>query len=454
MPVTDLFSHLENNKRDRLCSVPHPNGHGILICGRDAIERFIQLAERHLIAQKVEKKVDLEVFTNAITDELVQRFLKETREIERKSVDRMLSAALKKVKAKHQSLTHFIPCVVVFESDPKEFQIGPVHFIWMEKFLNDKKEEIEKERERIRLDHIRRCEETVADGRPAQEVATPEISSKIANQLVDGLIEYFSDFKWMTTVTVPECDKTVSRERAEIAVEAALDVLKLFLGTSYGTTLRQGHSRGIPRQTANLTHEADGALHISIGWGAKDAMVGPGWFNAITEPDSFYFKAAGTALYACIDPEQSSDLNQRFLDALTWYGQAIWEQMPSAQIIKYVAALERLTVTKKVDDLTKTVSRRTATLLNHGGSKEDFDRSYEKAKKIYDFRSGLMHGSLSPFDKKLMAIAPLAERIARDTLLRSLDLFVSLQYELQNSRPTRLDLEKKYQSLETEFSVD
>ncbi len=41
---------------------------------------------------------------------------------------------------------------------------------------------------------------------------------------------------------------------------------------------------------------------------------------------------------------------------MAWYGQAISEKQISVQIVKYVAALERLTVTKKLEKgLTDTV---------------------------------------------------------------------------------------------------
>ncbi len=450
MEIPELKAHWEMNKQDRLCNIPHPRGQGILICSRQAIDRFVGLAERHLIAQKLETKVDLRLFTNIVIGEFVNRFLGQKSNIDRKNVDKMLSSAIKKVKTKHKSLTHFIPCVVVFESEPKEFQIGPVCFVWMEKFLHDNQAEIEEERGRIRQEHRELCAQAKLDGYPADEIAKEEMLSKIADRLVDGLLDYLSEFRWISIVSVPECDKTVSRKRAEVTVEGALNVLKLFLGTSYGATLRQGHSPGPPRQKANLIREADGGLKISIGWSKRDAMVGPGWFGAITKPDPFFFQAAGSALFACIDPEQSTDLNQRFLDALTWYGQAVSEVFPSAQVIKFVAALERLTVTKKVSDLTETVSKRTALLLGHGESREAFERLYADTKKVYDCRSGLMHGSISPLDKRVAAIAPLAERLTRDMLLRSLDLFMAMKHELRNRVPTRSDVEKRYERLEAE----
>jgi hypothetical protein len=65
-----------------------------------------------------------------------------------------------------------------------------------------------------------------------------------------------------------------------------------------------------------------------------------------------------------IDPQYTTHLKERFLDAMAWYGQAISEKQISVQIVKCVAALERLTVTKKLEKgLTDTVVRRTALLI-------------------------------------------------------------------------------------------
>jgi hypothetical protein len=450
MEESELIDHWEHNKKDRLCNVPHPDGQGVLICSREALSRFVRIAERHLLAQKLEDHVDLRLFTNTIIEGFVDRFLGQQSNLDRKNVDKMLSAAVKKVRDKHKALTHFIPCVVVFESEPKEIQIGPVRFVWMESFLQEASDEIERERARIRREHVASDSKPKGHGGKHEQTETKEMSRTMADRLVDGLLDYFSEFKWISIVSVPECDQTVSRKRAEVAVEGALNVLKLFLGTSYGSTLRQGHSPGPPRQKANLTQETDGALHVSIGWSKRDAMVGTGWFGAITKPDPFFFQAAGSALFACVDPHQSTDLNQRFLDALSWYGQAISEAFPSGQIVKFVAALERLTITKKEKDITETVSKRTALLLSHGQDPKEFALRLSQAKKVYDSRSGLMHGSISPFDKRLAAVAPLAERLTRDALLLSLDLFMALKHELRNRTPTRSDLEKKYERLEAE----
>jgi hypothetical protein len=134
---------------------------------------------------------------------------------------------------------------------------------------------------------------------------------------------------------------------------------------------------------------------------------------------------------------------------MAWYGQAISEKQISVQIVKCVAALERLTVTKKLEKgLTDTVVRRTA-LLSYDETKEGYEKALKEAGKIYDYRSGLMHGSKSPFDKNLELISPMAEEITQKALFNALRIFTELDNKVENVREKQL--EAKYNELENQI---
>jgi hypothetical protein len=453
MSFEELKVHHETNRQDALCSIPHPEPErGILVCGREAYNRFYQIAERHLATEpSLKNNFDAEVFANAVVEEFVRVFLKDAREVDQRWVNKMLSATVKKLKSKHKALTHYIPCVIVSDKEPQEFRIGPVRFMTVDKFLSENHEALENERRRLLEDGLKNRQEMIEKGLRTAEELLPENSAKFADMLVDGLTEYFKQFRWVAEVAIPECEEEVSLRRAEIVVEAALDILKLFFTESYGKNLRLGHSRGFAERTASLTREADEKLNIKIHRGSEHVPGGSAWFEKVTGKDPFYIKAAGTALQSLIDPRYVSHLGQRFLDALNWYGQAVTELRPSAQIIKYAAALERLTVTKKEKDLTQVVTRRTA-LLTYDKDKGDFERAKKDAGEIYEWRSNLMHGSCSPFDRELDSVTPLAEKITRRALFVALDLFVYLDNTIENAK--EIDLEKKYQSLESELTKD
>jgi hypothetical protein len=453
MEWTELKQALEGSN-DGLCTIPHPDPEkGQLICGRAAYNRFYRIAERHLATEKsLQANFSPENFAGMVLNEFVRVFLKEMKEVNQRFVNKMLSAAMKKLKAKQKSLTHYIPCVVLNENQPEEFNMGPVRFCLMKKFLQDQQENFESTKITLRDESIKRAKEAVEQGlRTPDEVITPEMASENAKSHVESLSKHFSKFTWVAEVSIPECDEDVSRKRAEATVEAALNILKIFFGPRYGMTLRQGHAHEIPAQTGNLTRDEEGLFNISLTYNPDELRGGADWFQKVLGPHNFYLTATSSTLYTLINPERSTPLGQRFVDALSWYGQAVIEPMESAKIVKYVAALERLTITKDVATLNQTVSTRTA-LLTYYENKEDKNQALKEAKKkalkIYDWRSKLMHGSGSPFDKKLEEISDLAETITRRALLRGIDLFFSLGHELKRVA-TDKDLEEKYRELES-----
>src|SRR5690606_13029429 len=113
-----------------------------------------------------------------------------------------------------KSTTHFIPCNLVYDSEPPEFSIGPVHFMKMKQWRSQHTEELK--RDKIFPDH---------------------------EDLLQGLFEY----DWIACVTVMPCDSEMSNKRAHFSVEAAINILRLFIPlrtsrqfhTSYGFTIRR-----------------------------------------------------------------------------------------------------------------------------------------------------------------------------------------------------------------------
>jgi hypothetical protein len=451
MEVRELMAYLREHKNDVWFTLPHPTKEGQITIGQAAAVRFYDMAKRHLSTQsELNNNFDTEDFTKAVEKEFVRVFLKnEEKEINQRVTDKMLSAAVKQAKKDHKTLKHFIPCVIVSSKEPEIFRVGPATFIRIEKFLADYKNIFDTERARIKEEHIQRCQETIKRGRPKEKIATPDISEGIANLLVGNTIKYFENFKWMAIVEIPECNVKISRQRAERTIEAVLDILKLFFGRTHGEGLRQGHTLGVPLDTADLTQDSDGKFNFVVRSSSQDTPTGKEWFRVLIEPDASYFEAAISALSSCVDPQYTSHLKERFLDAMAWYGQAISEKQISVQIVKYVAALERLTVTKKLEKgLTETVVRRTA-ILSYDGTKEGYEKAEKEAAKIYDYRSGLMHGSISPFDKELEFISPMAERITRRSLFDALRIFTELDNKVENVREKQL--EAKYLELENQI---
>ncbi len=92
--------------------------------------------------------------------------------------------------------------------------------------------------------------------------------------------------------------------------------------------------------------------------------------------------------------------------------------------------------------------RRTA-ILSYDETKEGYQKALKEADKIYDYRSGLMHGSKSPFDKDLELITPMAEEITRHALFKALRIFTELDNKVENAKEKQL--EAKYIELENQI---
>lgn len=449
MEVRELMAYLREHKNDAWFNLPHPTRDGHITMGQAAALRFYEMAKRHLFTKpELNNYFDTEDFTKAVEKEFVRVFLKNgEKEINQRVTDKMLSAAVKQAQKSHKALKHFIPCVIVSSENPEIVRIGPVILVRMERFLQDYEDIFENEKNRIKEEYILKKKETI-ESEKQEESEIHNSAEMIADSYVGSTMRYFEGFKWMAIVDIPECDIKISRWRAERTIEAVLDILKLFFGRTHGENLRQAHTVGLPLNTANLTQDANGKFNFVIRKSSQNTPTGKEWFQVLIEPDDSYFKAAISALNSCVDPQLTSHLKERFLDAMAWYGQAVSKKQISVQIVKYVAALERLTVTKKLEEgLTNTVVRRT-TILSYDGTKEGYEKSLKESSKVYDYRSGLMHGSKSPFDKDLELIPLMAEEITRNALFNALRIFTELDNKVENVREKQL--EAKYKELENQ----
>ncbi len=92
-------------------------------------------------------------------------------------------------------------------------------------------------------------------------------------------------------------------------------------------------------------------------------------------------------------------MGDRLIDAFYWFGDASRDNNSSAQVVKLVKAMERLVTVKneeKNGDITKNFYSRVSCLITiyHG----EIDKWKNQAKKSYELRSDLVHGSQSLYN--------------------------------------------------------
>jgi hypothetical protein len=117
-------------------------------------------------------------------------------------------------------------------------------------------------------------------------------------------------------------------------------------------------------------------------------------------------RSAGKSLETLTTPAVKHAMRSRITNAVGWFGDAVREQSPPAQIVKALTALEALAMTGEHGDITSILSARAAALCFDPERDKSFDDVRQRLRDAYDTRSSLTHGSLSPFDPEVTARAP------------------------------------------------
>lgn len=199
-------------------------------------------------------------------------------------------------------------------------------------------------------------------------------------------------------------------------------------------------------ETAFITKDNTNKFHFSISKSfGRGESHGKNWFKPIFEKYESFICAGGSALKGLADPYNCSHLQQRFLDALMWYGQGVVELLPATQIIKFILALEFITIPAKEkvknnnNKISKTLAKRVRLLCSQSNNLGNLEKDVTK---IYNVRSRIVHGDYSPISEELRNVATLAEKITRVTLFNALAFYLSINQ--RNKKAKSKDLDKEF----------
>lgn len=251
---------------------------------------------------------------------------------------------------------------------------------------------------------------------------TEEGRREHARGLLAAAAKFYRQFNRVAEVTVRSCDSKTSAQIAERAVTSALDCLHLTFSARYSNKMRVGGPALRSDRRAGVTIASDGRMrpHGSASW-AGQVNFPDGWSKQLEDPSiAHMLSLCGLALETAVDPDLERPISQRFLDAAQWFGEASRDGRPATRVVKYVTALERMVMTGERDDIARVVSERVAVLCCDRTDASDRQKWHDDAKYIYNLRSLLLHGSISPSDPNIESGAWLAARVGEQALLSAL----------------------------------
>jgi hypothetical protein len=384
-----MMERLKAHKEDAFCEVTDYAGTGKLMCSRDGYDAIYDLAERHRDSMPVPDNYSVTELAAGIRIHIVRAIVDEKQD--EPALARVLAEALRDADKNHIDRTYHFPCVVVPYDEPPQFRVGAVAFTAAKYFRQANATEIQ-----------RYVESSSDQAHAIDRVARFE--------------EYIAHLGWVASVTIPPCAEESAWRRAEVAGTTAINLLRLIFGVAYARDMRLAHSAHV--QPLHTEHAVSQNGKLSLVWSSKGsgALVEKNWYLLMDKWQDFWLGAAHLISTTVVG--KRSEVAERVVDALGWFGDAAFESAPGVQIVNFVAALERLTTTESFS--THKFCSRVALLTFEDDS--TFEKTYWDAYAIHTARSGVIHGGFSPSSPKFLKTVRLAHDVTRTALFRALEV--------------------------------
>ncbi len=387
------MERLKAHKEDALCVISPASGDGKLFCTRDGYRAIFDLAERHVNSLPVPDDYSSDEVAKQIRRHIAQAIVEQ--KADEPALAWVLAKAVAEVEAGHVERTYHFPCVLVNCRKPPRLNIGSVIFTTAEQFPTSMSEALR-----------RYCE-----NRPDR----PDRPER-----VEGFKKHIAEYGWVATVTVPPCAEERGRERAELVISTAINLLRALFGNPDARDIRLAHAPQSRPAHSEYAYEEKGELNLTFSRRAPGILADDNWHIYAQQHRDFWNRAAH--LLKSVVLGKKSEISSRLIDALGWFGEAAFEPAPGTKIVKYVLALERLTTTTLFSP--HIFCTRVALMAAQNDSQ--FEQCYWDAYAVYAARSQVVHGGISAKTGGQGKNLRLAHEITRKALFRGLGIYSSL----------------------------
>jgi hypothetical protein len=387
-----VMAHMKLHKEDAFSQIRHFSGQGSALCTRNGMNCLELLVQRRIKALSNGKNFDYQDVVREIAERIGPSLKKGTQNEEdtEDTFEDVFTSALGAVEHQQKKSIYHFPCVLTGAKTPKEFTIGPVRFTVASLFES-------------RLASLNSTE--------------MKFSEAVRNE---EFISYIRRFGWIASVNVPACSPVISKARAELAARTAINIVRVWFGLAHGGRMRLVHTEPATSGFSKYLVEANDEISVSWSRTFEGASIVDGWFDQV---DVEHHKLASW-LVRDIVVDERTEIVERLIDALSWFGDAAFEPSPGAKIAKLVMLLERLTSTRKFSK--KRFCRRVATLALNDDA--DFTAKYWAAYELYNARSAIAHGSSSQFSSEHWAALREAQPLITNSLFRAMEVYSRLRF--------------------------
>ena len=432
--IQAIRRHYDLHPEDKLCSIYRPGTRDTVMCRRSGIDAINRIALR--LVGEAPNGCDLSSsrISEIISEQILQVAIDDVTDDE--ELVTILKSYVVLSEAEHTGACYHFPCILLhlgpamardLPPSPDEIVLGPVTFRRLPVFLRMVNSAIEK-----------------------GEKHTDD-------KALELFVKQGEKHGWVASVEIPCCAPDVSRRRAEEIVEAAINLLKIFIGLRHGKSMRLPHTApSRNRETCVLTEVGS---EIEWRWEGKrleGALVAGDPLAGV--PD--IFRSYASQLLTLSLGGERPEATNRLVDALKWFGDASFEDSGGVQIVKLIAALERLTTTERLSgNLTHVFCKRVAYLASVFG-RDDLEKAYRDTRKAYQLRSDVMHGSRSQSDAQLRIDVGLVHDLTRAAIYAFLAVHDHLANVIKDSRLASitefyelkaLPFESRFDQLRAEF---
>jgi hypothetical protein len=376
----------------------HYSGQGSALCTKAGFQNLESLIVRRVHSLKDGRTYDSEEVLRDVADKICPALSDGALRGEDESTvfENVFTSALKFVAEGRKKSSYHFPVVLAGAKSPDEFEIGPVKFrnasrfaTWLSE-LNSDKTDID---ERIERHEFTR---------------------------------YMERFGWMASVRVPSCSSEIARVRAELAVRTAVNIVRVWFGLGHGSRMRLVHAEPAVSNSSDYLIEVDRAISLCSSRTWEGAVVADGWLSQV---HALHHRVASWLIRDIVFDERT-EIVERLIDALSWFGDAAFEPSPGAKVAKLAMLLERITSSANNKRFSKPrFCRRIAILASE--NEEDFKVKYWDAYRLYNARSAITHGASSQASDEHWPALRESQKMITNSIFGAMEVYGLLRFGRQ-----------------------